>query len=147
MWLEILFRYLHFVAVFLVVASITAEALLLRAQLTRAQIRQLARIDAIYGIAAILLLGAGMVLWWAVGKPAAFYSRNWIFLLKMLLFALVGGLSAYPTVFFLKQRRGEAAQLVTVPRAVRWCVYAECVCLLIIPLLASLMAKGIGYIS
>jgi putative membrane protein len=143
----LLYKYLHFVAVFMIVAALGIEAFTVKAVMTRACLRRLALIDAIYGAGAILLLFAGMMLWWKVGKPAAYYSNNYLFLLKIGLFALMGVLSLYPTVFFIKQRKGAQEEEVVVPRALRWCVYMELLLLLVIPLLAVLMAQGIGYLA
>lgn len=39
--------------------------------------------DAFYGLAAIVLLGAGLTLWFGgVSKPTFYYSKNWIFHLR-----------------------------------------------------------------
>ncbi len=114
--------------------------------MTRREIGRLARIDAVYGIAALTLLGAGLTLWLSnIGKPAEFYSRNWIFHTKISLFLLVGILSIYPTVFFIKQRKGAPEESVNVPKSVFTLLRLELTLLVIIPLLAGLMARGVGY--
>ncbi len=143
---EILLKYLHFICIFAIVASLAGEHLLLKKQMSRAEIKRLSILDAIYGIAALLLLAAGLTLWLGgVGKPTSFYSNNWIFLLKIGLFTLLGILSIYPTIFFLKERKGDAAEIVTIPASIVWLVRLELLLLLVMPLCASLMAKGIGY--
>lgn len=86
MYLEIAFRYLHFISIFAIAASIVAEHLMLKPQMSRNEILKLSKVDTIYGISAIILLIAGMTLWLGVGKAAAFYSENWIFHLKLGLF-------------------------------------------------------------
>lgn len=143
----LIYKYLHFIAVFAIVAALSIEAFAISSSMTRARLRRLARIDALYGAGAVLLLFAGMMLWWKVGKPAAYYSNNHLFLAKIALFALMGVLSIYPTVFFLKQSKGKQEEVVQVPAAVRRCIYLELLLLLAIPLLAVLMAQGIGYVS
>jgi putative membrane protein len=106
----------------------------------------LVRIDAVYGIAALTLLGAGLTLWLgSFGKPAVFYTKNWIFHLKLTLFACIGLLSVYPTVFFLKNRKGNPDEVLTVPKAIFWMLRLELLLLFIIPLLAGLMARGVGF--
>lgn len=146
MTLEILLRYLHFISIFAIVGSLVSEHLLLRKTLTRAAIGILARIDAVYGIASILLLAAGLTLWFSgTGKPTEFYSKNWIFHAKIALFAIVGMLSIYPTVFFIKNRKGHHEDVVTVPSVIFWMLRLELLFMLIIPLLAGLMAKGVGF--
>ncbi len=145
MTLEILLRYIHFVSIFAIVSSLVAEHLLLKKEMTPAEIKRLSLIDAVYGIAALTLLGAGLTLWLGgLGKPTDFYSHNWIFLLKVGLFTLVGLLSIYPTVFFISKRKS-AADKVVIPSIIVWMVRIELLILFIIPLLAGLMAKSIGY--
>jgi len=147
MTLEILLKYVHFLAIFGIVASLTAEHLLLKPQLTRNELHRISIIDGIYGVSAIVLLAAGLTLWrGGVGKPAEIYSKNWIFHLKVGLFVVIGLLSIYPTVFFLKQRKGaNREELVTVPTMVKMMLRMELLILFILPLLATLMAKGIGF--
>ena len=114
--------------------------------MTRKEIRRLATIDGIYGLNAILLLAAGFSLWFWVGKPAEFYSKNWIFMTKLTLFIIVGILSIYPTVFFLRQRKGDQNETIQVPSKIKMVVRLELLILFSIPLLASLMSRGIGFI-
>jgi len=118
---EILVRYVHFISIFVIVGALASEHLLLKKSMTRNELARLAKIDAAYGLAAITLLIAGLTLWFGnVGKPSAFYSNNWIFITKVVAFTLIGLLSIYPTVFFLRERNGEAKQLVTIPTAIFW---------------------------
>lgn len=143
---EILLRYLHFISIFAIAASLTSEHLLLKKEMTRAEITKVARIDAVYGLAALTLLCAGLTLWFSgVGKPSVFYSKNWIFHIKVSLFALIGLLSIYPTVFFVKNRKGNVNDVVSVPAMVFWMLRIELLLLMIIPLLAGLMARGVGF--
>jgi putative membrane protein len=143
---EIFLRYVHFISIFAIVGSLVSEHLLLKPTLTRAEIARLSRIDAVYGIAAVTLLAAGLTLWLSgIGKPAVFYSQNWIFHTKLALYTIVGLCSIYPTVFFLKNRKGDAQEIVTIPKAVVMLIRVELLLLLIIPMLAGLMARGIGF--
>jgi len=82
---------------------------------------------------------------WGFGKPAVYYTKNWVFHTKITLFLLVGLLSIYPTVFFIKNRKGNSQEIVEVPGAVIWTLRIELTLLLIIPLLAGLMAHGVGF--
>lgn len=146
MTIEILLRYIHFICIFAIASTLTAEHLLLKKQMTRAELGRLAKIDAVYGIAALTLLAAGLTLWLgSYGKPAMFYNKNWMFHLKIGLFICIGLLSIYPTVFFLKQRMGDPRESVEVPSRVFGMLRLELLILCIIPLLAGLMARGVGY--
>jgi putative membrane protein len=146
MTFEIILRYIHFVSIFTIVSSLVAEHLLLKKELSRAEIVRLSRIDAVYGVAALTLIAAGLTLWLSgVGKPAIYYTKNWIFHTKITLFLLVGLLSLYPTIFFIKNSKGNANDIVEIPKAVFWMLRIELLLLFIIPLLAGLMAHGVGF--
>ncbi|MBS1556448.1 MAG: DUF2214 family protein [Bacteroidetes bacterium] len=143
---ELFLRYIHFISIFAIVGSLVSEHMLLQKELTRAQLARLAKIDAVYGIAAIALLAAGLTLWLgSYGKPAVVYSKNWIFHTKVSLFVIIGLLSIYPTVFFLKNRKGNPEEKVQVPPVVFMMLRLELLLLFIIPLLAGLMSRGVGY--
>jgi putative membrane protein len=145
MSLEIILRYVHFISIFAIVGTLVSEHLLLKNKMTRAELSRLARIDAVYGLAAIALLGAGFALWLGgIGKPAEFYTKNWIFLTKVSLFVIVGLLSIYPTVFFIINRKGQPDESIKIPKAIFWMLRFELLLIFIIPLLAGLMAKGVG---
>ena len=146
MTIEILLRYIHFISIFTIVATLSIEFVFIKKEMTRFEIARLAKIDAVYGIAALSLVGAGLTLWLGgFGKPTAFYSRNWIFLAKIFLFLIVGILSIKPTVFFIKQRKGNPDESIRIPAAVSWMLQTELVLLALIPLLAGLMSHGLGF--
>lgn len=146
MTIEILLRYLHFICIFAIAGTLVSEHLLLKKQMTRSEIAQLARIDAVYGLAALTLLIAGLTLWLgSFGKPAIYYTRNWIFHIKLTLFLSIGILSISPTVFFIKQRKGDPNEIINIPASIFWMLRIELLLLAIIPLLAGLMAHGRGY--
>lgn len=146
MTLELLLRYIHFISIFAIVGALTSEHMLLKKELKRSEIGRLANIDAVYGIAAAILLAAGLTLWLSgIGKPAIFYSKNWIFHLKLTCFLIVGLLSIYPTVFFIKNRKGNPDEIVAIPKLIFLMLRMELLLLFIIPLLAGLMSRGVGF--
>lgn len=143
---EIILRYFHFISIFVIVGTLTGEHLLIKKSLTRAQITVLSRIDAVYGLAALTLLIVGLTLWLgSYGRPSVFYSKNWIFHLKLTCFALVGLLSIYPTIFFIKNRKGDPQEVIDIPKRLIMMIRLELTLLIIIPLLAGLMAHRVGY--
>jgi putative membrane protein len=143
---EIVLRYLHFISIFAIVSTIAIEHILLRKELTRREIGRLSRIDAVYGIAALTLIAVGLTLWLGGhGKPTVYYSKNWVFHLKITLFFVVGLLSIYPTIFFIKNRKGNPEDVVAIPSSIVWLIRMELLILFILPLLAGLMAHGIGF--
>lgn len=146
MTFELFLRYIHFISIFAIVGTLVSEHLLLKPMVRRADILRLSRIDAVYGIAALTLLTAGLTLWLGgIGKPASFYSQNWIFHIKLTCFAVIGLLSIYPTVFFIKNQKGNPVDEVTIPKAIFLCIRIEILLLFVIPLLAGLMSRGVGY--
>ncbi len=145
MTLEILIKYLHFLSIFAIVGALVSEHLLIRSTMTRREIRRISIIDAIYGMGGICVWAAGLTLWFAVGKPAAYYSNNWIFLCKIGLLVTMTLLSIAPTIFFVKHAKGDMEESVEVPKSIFMYIRLELVVVVIIPLLAVLMAKGVGY--
>jgi len=146
MTLEIFLRYIHFLCVFAIVGSLVSEHLLIKNALTRREIGRLASIDAVYGVAALTPVAAGLTLWLgSIGKPAVFYSKNWIFHTKLTVFILIGLSSIVPTVFFTKNRKGNPDEVVQVPKRVVMMLRIELLLLVIMPLLAGLMARGVGF--
>jgi putative membrane protein len=146
MAIEIILRYVHFISIFAIVGSLVSEHLLLKKTMTRAEITRVSIIDAVYGLAALTLLVAGFTLWLgSFGKPSEYYTKNWIFHTKITLFLTIGLLSIWPTVFFLQNRKGIPTESVRVPAYVFLLLRLELLLLFIIPLLAGLMAHGIGY--
>jgi putative membrane protein len=143
---EIFLRYLHFISIFTIAGTLISEHLFLKKEMSRKELTRIARIDAMYGLAALTLLAAGLTLWLTgAGKPAVYYTKNWIFHVKISLFLCIGLLSIYPTVFFLRSRKGNPDEIIAVPKNVFTMLRLELALLFIIPLLAGLMARGIGF--
>jgi putative membrane protein len=141
--IDLLVRYLHFLGIFGVFATLVAEHLLVKKNMTQAEVRRFAKIDSIYGLCAIVTFIAGLALWLWVGKASGFYNKNWILHLKVSLFVVVGLLSIYPTVFFIRQRN-VVSDNIDIPSKIVMMIRAELALLLVIPLLAVLMAQGVG---
>lgn len=138
-------RYLHFISIFAVVSCLVSQHLIIESQLSRKTIKRLWVIDAVYGAGAIVAVLAGLALWFWVGKPAEYYSKNWILHTKVGLFAVVGVLSLIPTRFFRSNKKGELSEMVSVPHYIKTIIRVELAVLFILPLLAALMANGKGY--
>jgi putative membrane protein len=78
-----------------------------------------------------------------VGKGSSFYSENPLFLVKIGLFTLLVLISIYPTLFY-RQNKDNNGEKIPVPSIMPLILKAELALLLIIPLFAFLMARGIG---
>ena len=144
MELLVTIKYLHYISIFGVVSSVVAEHLLVKPKMTRSEISRVAKLDSIYGICAIMVLVMGLLMWFVVGKPASYYNSNWIFHLKVTLFIIVGLLSIIPTIYLLKNRKGDPDEVLEVPKKIKMMIRLELLILFLIPLLATLMANGVG---
>ena len=147
-----LFAFLHHAAAFLLVAVVTLELVLMRGEITLATARTLLRMDAVYGMSAVVLLIVGFVRVFRTEKGADYYFHSGPFLVKLGLFILVGLLSILPTVQFLGWRKavraGQAPPLDDAARRrVRMVIHTELTLLFLIMLCAALMARGIGFIG
>ncbi|MFZ1806588.1 MAG: DUF2214 family protein [Cyclobacteriaceae bacterium] len=144
--MELFLRYIHFISIFGIVGTLVSEHLLLKPEMSRNELSRIAKIDAIYGLSALVLLTVGLTLWLAgFGKPTEFYSKNWIFHLKLTCFGAIGLLSIYPTIFFVKNRKGNPSEKVVVPKSILLMLRFELLLLFSIPLFAGLMSRGVGY--
>jgi putative membrane protein len=141
---DLIIRYLHFVSIFILVAAVLGQHLILRGTITRALVGKAQRLDIAYAISVVVVLGTGLLQWLVVGKPADFYSSNPVFHTKLTLFLVIGLVSVYPSVYLGKNRKGEPEELVTIPRGIVWSVRVELLIIFLMPLLATLMARGIG---
>jgi len=146
---EVLVVYLHFAAMILIAVFLAIEYLICVPGLAREKVTLLTRIDLLYLIAAVLALATGVMRFVWFGKGAGFYLHNPVFYIKLALFVAIGLISVPPTMQYLRWMRmlktgaGAVAANFEVLRARRY-VLAELVLFAFIPLLAVLMARGIG---
>jgi len=143
------FAFLHFLAVFGVVATVFLEWQTMTPAPSHAEARRIQRCDRWYGMFAMLLVAVGLLRVYFFEKGKAFYFGNPIFNAKMTLFILVGLVSIYPTIRFIKwraQMRQGAAPVVSAEeyRRIMMSLRAELLLLLATALCASLMARGVG---
>lgn len=146
---EAIAAYLHYLSIFGLFALLSIEHVMFRAELDIAQARRLIVTDLAYGICAglVLLTGLIRVIWY--GKGWHYYLSNSVFHTKVGLFILVGLLSVYPTYVYLNWRNSlQAGQPPIITRRqafmITLTIRLELLLLLIIPLLATLMARGFG---
>ena len=101
---------LHLLAVLTLVVFLSSQAALCRAEwMNAAVVRRLARLDLIYGIAALALLLTGRArLYWGT-KGVSWYVSQPLFHVKVTLFVLVALLSIKPSLTFRRWLRGLAA--------------------------------------
>ena len=149
MTLEAILAYVHFLAILTMVVFISSEAALCRVEwINKAVIERLARVDMIYGMAAILVLATGIARTvWGV-KGSAWYWTNPLLHTKLTLFIIVGLISIFPTMTYLrwrKQLRADGSLPAEAEvRKTRKLVMIQAHILVLIPLFAVFLARGFG---
>jgi putative membrane protein len=143
------FSFLHFVAVFGIVGTLVTEWAILSETPTHREARLLQTCDRWYGIFAGAILIVGFLRVFYFEKGSAYYFANPFFAAKIGLFVVIGLLSIYPTLRFIRWRGPmRDGQAPVVPAAefkrLRNVLRLELVLLLGMVLCAALMARGIG---
>ena len=144
--------FIHHAAAFLVVATLMAELVVLKSDLTPTSARSVLRMDMVYGVAALVLLVVGFARVFHTEKGAAYYFASGPFLVKLGLFIVVGLLSIYPTMKFIGWRKALREQRVPeldagTRRRVRMLIHVELTLLFVIMLMAVMMARGIWFLG
>jgi len=147
--LDLILAILHHLGVFTVAAVIAVEWALVRPGISMEKIRQVAKIDAAYGIAAGLVLFIGFARVFFGLKGSAFYLQNPVFWAKISAFIVIGVLSVTPTLLFIHWRdkaKGDPSFLPSADEiaSVRRYVKIEAHVFVLIPILAAAMARGYG---
>lgn len=142
--------YIHLLAIVTVFCCLVAELILLKDKVSYATIDRLSKIDGLYGLAAIIVVATGLLNWMKLGKGYEYYAANSLFIIKFGLFIVVGLLSLYPTILFLRHKKRSKQQkpeTIHLPQfgSIRSVIILELVIMGSIPFLAVLMANGIGF--
>ena len=146
---DTLLAYVHHIAAFALVAVLFVEMALCKPGMSPAQVRTLTRYDGMYGVFAVLLLVVGtMRVFWGV-KGAQFYAHNPAFHAKVGLFIVIGLLSVPPTLRYFRWRAALKTDPQFMPgaaeiRATRRFIHMQAGLIVLLPLLAVLMARGVG---
>jgi len=146
--MEPLLAYLHYLSIIVLGAFLTAELVVCRPPLAPAQVRQLPRLDIVFFAAALLALATGLLRLFFYAKGVAFYLPNVAFIAKMALYVAIAAISIVPTRRFIGWRRaldaGDPPPDVETVSRVRRLLHLELALLALMPLMAVLMARGIG---
>ena len=141
----IFIHYLHYLSFALLTAALAVELILHRDQVDGTTARKLARIDALYGLAALVVLATGLLKMTHFGKPVDYYGHNFVFHIKLTVFLIIVLLAITPSVKYFKARKTADGDTATYPRAVGILLKVEMALLVIMPLLGVMMARGYGY--
>src|ERR1700682_2625856 len=105
MWLDAILAYLHYISIFVLVAFLVVQLILVKRPLDAATIRLLGRLDIGYfaGATAVLVTGFLRAVYGAKGPD--FYFDSWPIYVKLALFLPIGLISIKPTLAFIQWRR------------------------------------------
>ena len=149
MTLEAILAYLHLLAILTMVVFIASEAALCRVEwLNAAVVERLAKVDLVYGIAAVAVLATGVArTWWGV-KGTAWYWTNPLLHIKLTLFIVIGIVSIFPTLTYIRWRKtvraSGALPAEAEIRKTRKLVMVQAHLIAVIPLFAVFLARGFG---
>ena len=140
---------LHHLAAFALVAILAIELVLLRPDLGAATIKRLGGIDLAFGVAAVAMLIAGFARVFYGLKGPAYYLGNWVFWLKIGIFALIGFLSIQPSLRILAWGRLVKLDPQALPTPedilrVKRLIHIETALVLLLPILGAAVARGYG---
>ncbi|MDA3962419.1 MAG: DUF2214 family protein [Planctomycetota bacterium] len=144
MVLEALIRAAHFIGIMALYGALLSGHLMTARELPRAVVRKIAIIDLVFWFSVVLVLATGLVLWFGVGKEASYYLKNGLFHGKLTLFVVLLGLGVKSTLFWRRNRIGDPADTVAVPGSIKAFQGVQLLLLVLIPILAALVARGVG---
>ena len=141
--------YIHYLSFMLCFGALIFERVSLKANPSRQEAISMVVADVIYGIAGIALLISGIYRVIKFGQGSEFYTQNPIFWTKMIVFALVGSLSLYPTITYvlwaIPLSKGTLPQVTeNLASRLRLIINVELLGFASLPFLATLMARGVG---
>lgn len=140
---------LHHILAFTLTAALVYEFIAYHKGLTVAEARRIQRVDLVYGISAGLLIVVGLLRVFFFEKGPNFYLNNHVFWTKMALFVIIGLLSIYPTIRYIRWNPMlKENRVPEIPEAefgtVRRLLWLEMGGIVLILFAAPLMARGIG---
>jgi putative membrane protein len=149
MWLDAILAYLHYISIFVLVAFLVVQLILVKRPLDAATIRLLGRLDIGYFAGAMAVLVTGFLRAVYGAKGPDFYFDSWPIYVKIALFLAIGLISIKPTLAFIQWRRAldhDPAWRVPADeqRRIRRLILIEVHLAALIPVFAVIMSRGIG---
>ena len=144
-----LVAYIHYLSFMVCYGALIFERISLKESPNKKEAISMVIADVIYGIAGIALLISGIYRVIKFGQGTDFYTQNPIFWSKIILFALVGSLSLYPTVTYIlwaiPLTKGNLPIVSTnLVKRLKLMINIELIGFSFIPLLATFMSRGYG---
>ncbi len=141
--------YIHYLSFMICFGALIFERISLKPDPNRKEAISMVAADIIYGIAGVALLVSGIYRVTKFGQGSEFYTSNPIFWTKIIIFALVGSLSLYPTITYvlwaIPLSKGELPNVTkNLVSRLSLIINIELIGFASIPFLATLMARGVG---
>ena len=141
--------YVHYLSFMLCFGALVLERRLIRPNPDRKDAIAMVITDVVYGLAALALLVSGILRVLYFGQGSEFYTQNPLFWWKVGAYLSVGALSLYPTITYIlwaiPLRKGELPQVSeALAKRLAWILNIELVGFALVPMLAVLMARGVG---
>ena len=141
--------YIHYLSFMLCFGALIFERISLKPNPNQKETISMVVADITYGIAGVALLVSGIYRVIKFGQGSEFYTQNPIFWTKIVIFALVGSLSLYPTITYvlwaIPLREGILPKVTqNLVSRLRLIINIELIGFASIPFLATLMARGAG---
>ncbi len=141
--------YIHYLSFMVCFGALIYERVSLKPNPNRQESISMVVADIIYGIAGIALLISGIYRVIKFGQGSEFYTQNPIFWTKIIIFALVGSLSLYPTITYvlwaIPLSKGNLPEVTeNLVSRLRLIINVELAGFASIPFLATIMARGVG---
>ena len=141
--------YVHYLSFMVCFGALVLERRLIRPDPDRKDAILMVITDVTYGLAALGVLLSGILRVLYFGQGSSFYTENPLFWWKVGTYMAVCALSLYPTITYIlwaiPLRKGELPKVSeALANRLRWVLNIELVGFATIPLMASLMARGVG---
>jgi len=126
-------------------SSLFVEISFLKEKMTKDNIRIITKADLFFGIFAGITVITGLLRMFYFGKGVDYYLINPLFIIKLVIFVLVGLLSVYPTITFLETRKVKD-EIININHfnSIKLIIIVEVILLILIPFLAVLVTNGFG---
>lgn len=147
--IELIFSYIHVLAMMVMAASLVVEIMLLASHDGSKTAEDLIRADFAYFLAAGMAVLSGAVKLFLSSKGMVYYLGNPVFLVKLLLFFAAAGLSMIPSrryAHWSSRMHMDLGYRIPAPeaRSTLRLTAVELAIVLLLPLLAVMMSRGLG---
>lgn len=147
--------YGHYLSIVLATSCLVAERFIIKPNMTAEEESTLRSTDTAYGLAGLLSLVTGYFRVTQFGKGWSFYQHEPLFWLKVIFVAIAGAISFFVTTTIIKRavEQNNAGDAGIAPVSEKLAsrltslVNAQLLAIGSIPLTATLMARGVGYVQ